>query len=67
MAAHQPRGAHQPRDPLAAHVDAAGELQLGMDPGSAIGAAALAVDAADLPKQPRIGQLPGGEVRRCQS
>src|SRR4029453_13306737 len=55
MAAHQPRGAHQPRHPLAAHPDPAGDLQLGMDPGGAVGATTVVVDAADLAQQPLIG------------
>jgi hypothetical protein len=59
MAAHQPVGTQQPGHPLAADPHATGDLELGMDPWGAVGATAVAVDAADLGQQPFIGALAG--------
>jgi site-specific DNA recombinase len=62
MAADQPGRSHQPGDPLAADPHAAGDLQLGMDPGGAVGATTVAVDPADPLQQPLVGQLAGGRA-----
>src|SRR6266540_2186256 len=62
MAAHQPLGAHQPRHPLAADLHATGDLQLGMDPRSAVGATTVTVDPTDLRKQSPIGALAGARA-----
>jgi hypothetical protein len=67
VAADQLGRSHQPRHPLAADPDAAGDLRLSVDPWGAVGATAFGVDPADLPQQPLVGQRRADGPRRCQS
>jgi hypothetical protein len=59
MTANQPSRSHQPRDSLAADLDAMVQAELGVDPWGAVGGAAALMDGPDLGGHGLVGDGPG--------
>src|SRR5829696_1256930 len=59
MTADQPSRSHQPRDSLAADMDAMVQAELGVDPWGAVGGAAGLMDGPDLGGPGLVGDGPG--------